>query len=631
MNYFLASLGFLVWSWSLSSVLAASVADSASLHFDSSVANTLEVEDGKVVRWNDLQGRGKFQSLSQAQAPTLGIKALAGKDVVQFHGKDSMKLATDKTVRLGAISLYLVGRADSTAPGQYFISSADTAKFNLATGERQFECELGTLSHARKRGAPVDSLTHVFALSHVLSTSPNDTLKPGRFDIDGVLNGHPFCRDSTEITDTLQIGSRADGGYLKGSVAEILIFDRKLSNAEKQALVSELAAKWGVKLKETEGTAMSISRLKPVSVIPEGQYGSFGIYNQTPESPDGKRIAYILFKGVPSPQTPYLPFSIWTRDRDLKEPPKFVQEPDILVNNHNGAVLQWVNDRLLTYCGFTYDQGSKKRKRVLFVIDATSGKVVHGPYTGAFLGEGSTNGKILISVDDPASNVGPQGLYVLDTHDGKITCVVKMEDLKPYVKGGWAEYLPNSRRWKMPHPQFSPKGTRLMFELDPGGKILTFTCRSDGSELKYWGDDKPLHELFFDEDSICGADEMTDDGHPDDLAFRRWDLDRNVLETLGGLVCHTAVSDDRQWGAGESFYGSEKVTLRLYRRGETRATAEIPAGLPSLIWKDSGHVNPSFSRDGKRLYFHYAADDGTKQPSYVDISELIRDPAPTTN
>jgi hypothetical protein len=58
----------------------------------------------------------------------------------------------------------------------------------------------------------------------------------------------------------------------------------------------------------------------------------------------------------------------------------------------------------------------------------------------------------------------------------------------------------------------------------------------------------------------------------------------------------------------------------LYRRGETKPDC-ILATMPIVqpIWTLSAHVNPSFSRDGKRVYFNRAMADGLSQAYYVDL------------
>ncbi|MEM7624181.1 MAG: hypothetical protein AAF333_00990 [Planctomycetota bacterium] len=57
--------------------------------------------------------------------------------------------------------------------------------------------------------------------------------------------------------------------------------------------------------------------------------------------------------------------------------------------------------------------------------------------------------------------------------------------------------------------------------------------------------------------------------------MRRWTLKKRVAETLAGPGCHVAKSPDGKWFAGETWYNSDSVVFKLYRRGGMEPEAEI--------------------------------------------------------
>jgi hypothetical protein len=367
-----------------------------------------------------------------------------------------------------------------------------------------------------------------------------------------------------------------------------------------------------------------IPELKPVVINQPGEFASLGIYQQTPESPDGRRLAYVTFGRPSTKEDSYVPFTIWIRDRELREKPRALPQTGHLATSHNGAVVQWIDDSTLACAAFVPPaRPGKKPRRVVQLLDAETGKVTHGPFYGAFLGEGVSRGRILLGVDGPG-NVGPNGVYIYDTRNSRMTRAVSVTDMKPFLDGMQWPTMKNSDQWTPTHPHFSPGGKRIGICLVPGGGVaLFFVCNDDGSDLRYWGMDEPLHQLWFDDDTISGSDELVNDGEPDNLDIRRWTLDRRLVETLGGPANHPALSPDREWSAGETFYAGSPIVLHVYRRGQTTPAAIIPIENPKVIWRDNGHVNPSFSRDGRRLYFHSSTKDNLKQVCYADLSSLI--------
>jgi hypothetical protein len=121
--------------------------------------------------------------------------------------------------------------------------------------------------------------------------------------------------------------------------------------------------------------------------------------------------------------------------------------------------------------------------------------------------------------------------------------------------------------------------------------------------------------------SIMGHDNQIDDGMPNDKSCRRWDLEGNFIETLSGPGNHLGASFDKQLFASESWYRQNPIILSVFRKGNTTAFWKDTVSTDSNVtWTLGNHVNPSFSRDNKRVYFNKLSEDNQVQ-AYMAVLE----------
>ncbi|OHB49557.1 MAG: hypothetical protein A2Y10_09020 [Planctomycetes bacterium GWF2_41_51] len=598
------------------------------LHIDASDKSTVDMQDSYVVSCKSKSGQYKLKSVSPESSPLYITNVVNGKAAFSFDGQnDFLAAEIPNDIRLGSLHIFIAGKLNKIGKRQYFVGADPNARFDILANNKEFLIELGIEAHAIRHGLLVDQAPHVFELSHFMPQKIYGQIPPGHYLIDGKVCGRPFSKSSDKLNDILLFGAnnRGKSGYLNGYIFEIIIFDYKLTNDEQNSIRSYLGSKWGISI-FSDDTPEPTIKLKEVRIGPDGKYSSLGIYNESPESPDGKRITYIVFDEIPTNQRPLVPFSIWVCDSNLANH-RLVRKSENPTDNHNGAFQQWVDDDSIAYCSSHISElpDGSQNKREIRVFNVDTGQVEFGPFTDGFLGDNTVQGRILMNIDGDSSNVGPRGVYELNTHTGKVRCIYKVTDFAHYAANlNWYGMKKNPERWVVTHARFSPEASRISFMFNAGGsQYLFFTCKENGSDLKYWGVDKPLHELWFDEKTLCGTDEITDDNHPDNLRFRRWNLNKQVIETLAGQVNHTAFSPDRQWFAGESFYRSDPVKLFIYKRGEISPVAVIFEGNAEVVWQNVGHINPAFSRDGNRLYYNRTVGD-LKQAYFCDISELAQ-------
>jgi hypothetical protein len=598
----------------------------ANFHIDASSSATVELKDSQVISCRSLNGSGLVRSTSMDSSPKYINEN--GRRGFRFDGiNDFMTAELPENTRLGTVYIFIAGKLNKSEKSQYFVGSKPDARLDIFANSKEFLVELGQEAHTLKHGPLLDENVHIFELSHFLPEKISGQIPPAFYIVDGNICGRPFSKNKDDITKLVTLGAHDNGrsSFLNGDIFEILIFDKPLNANEQNAIRSYLGSKWDVKI-ETKAAASKAIEFKETRIGPDGKYSSLGIYNESPESPDGKRLVYLVFDKSPSNACPLVPFTIWVCDSNLQNH-RMVRRAENTTDNHNAAFQLWIDNDSIAYCSsyIPKNPDGSRRSREIRVFNADTGKLEFGPYTDAFLGDNTAKGKVLMNVDGDRSNLGPRGVYELDTASGKVKCIYKTTDFEWYAKNlNWHEMNKNCARWGVTHARYSPEASRISFMFNGGGsEYLFYTCNADGSDLKYWGIDKPLHELWFDEDSLCGADEITDDKSPDNLCFRRWDRNKRVIETLAGQVNHTAFSPDKQWYAGDSFYRSNPAELYLYKRGQTVPTAVIFKADPQIVWQYTGHINPSFSRDTKRLYYNRPVGN-LKQAYYCEVPPVVR-------
>ncbi len=342
---------------------------------------------------------------------------------------------------------------------------------------------------------------------------------------------------------------------------------------------------------------------KAVKVSEGDANAGLGYYNTTPESPDGSRIAYVKWPKTPKDDQAH-PAELWICNRNLSGHRKLT---DIAkAANHNGAYVLWVDDTRIAY----RDGGSA------LVVDAKTGERLHGPFgLDVQMGHNAVSGRFAFSENAADSPLGARGVYAVDAVTGKVERIVATKDLA-------AAGSTDPSDWRIHHPVFTPDGTKLAINLVTAkgeqNMILT-TFRADGSDIVFFGP-KPMHFAWFDNETIFGHDHQIEDGQPNNWELRRWTRTAKFVETLAGVGCHFSNSPDNRWFVSDSVYGANPVHLKLYRRGETTPAATLmTTEFSHGVWERHAHVNPAFSRDGRRVYFNKAVDENKTQVFYCDI------------
>ena len=107
--------------------------------------------------------------------------------------------------------------------------------------------------------------------------------------------------------------------------------------------------------------------------------------------------------------------------------------------------------------------------------------------------------------------------------------------------------------------------------------------------------------------------------------IQRFTPDGECIETLGGIGNHIDGSPDRSYFVGDRAYPGYPADIFLYRRGETTPIATFGGqNFQNCTWKLQIHPNPTFSRDGKRIYFNHPVSENRTEACFIEIDELLK-------
>jgi|GEM_PF-1768453 hypothetical protein len=364
-------------------------------------------------------------------------------------------------------------------------------------------------------------------------------------------------------------------------------------------------------------------------VGPSNVSSSFGFYGTTPENPAGRLVAYVAYKPGITPDSTRQEGELWVVDTDFANPRKVADITGF--SPHDGAELSWLDDHRVAF----RDYQRELRTSALRVVDVRTGKDTIPPHIGATtLGHNPHGSRILFNATDKdGRHAGLEpGIHEWDTETGavrpvfltkeQVASVLPQLPPKAVVEG----LLPPSD-WQCLHSQYSPDGRKVLFRLDvakPTDAWLVAVCDVDGKNLVLMQSEAEhmLHVLWRDSDTLVAHDRegahWTKPG-----VLKLWKIGAGSGVPIGIPGNHLAVSPDGKHFASETGYHSNPVVLRYFPEGTLDlkdAKIITEHRFPEITWKKSFHINPSFSRDGKRIYYHKPLNNEINGTFCFDLS-----------
>lgn len=361
---------------------------------------------------------------------------------------------------------------------------------------------------------------------------------------------------------------------------------------------------------------------KRVPII-QGSYSTLlGMNGGQPESPDGKRLVYARKEVLDDPQRQTT--EIWICDRDTLANHKKIFT--VACGNHNGPSATFVDDTKIVF------RDSIDGLSAFRIVDTDTGETVYGPI---FAKEShcAENGKYPFSISEAFLNKNPDhpeidscGIYLLDIITGKVEKAVGTEQILDLVRKNG--YTPNQNTASMSHVQLNPSAQSVMMRLsvEECPKFGALGAIDLLSGEGHFIPDKPVHQLWFDDETYMATRQyFSDHIEMESSWIGRFSKDGEELETLGGVGNHIDGSPDRQWFVGDRAYPGHPLDILLYRRGSKEPAAVLDSqNFQHIVWDLQVHPNPTFSRDGKRVYFNRPISNSRTEAVFVDISDIIR-------
>lgn len=215
--------------------------------FDADDISTITLNSNNVSQWNDKSGNGRHASQSEAtNQPAYTPNGLKGRTVLTFGGNDFFSISSFIENRI--ISVMAVASSNNTLANHYIIDESNNNSYGGGLSLRFINTEVS--SQVRFWGQDALPITDspntvptgaASILGGVENTSERNTY------LNGVASETVTPGTSSRSAANLRIGhSSLLGGFLDGTIAEIVLVSAAISKADRQRIEGYLSHKWGV-------------------------------------------------------------------------------------------------------------------------------------------------------------------------------------------------------------------------------------------------------------------------------------------------------------------------------------------------------------------------------------------------
>lgn len=349
----------------------------------------------------------------------------------------------------------------------------------------------------------------------------------------------------------------------------------------------------------------------------------WGMNGGQPESPDGTLLVYAKKPDLEDKEKQTT--EIWICNRDTLSDARRVFT--VSCGNHNGPSATFTDNDHIVFRDIINGFSAFR------VLNIHTGEVVYGPIFGKE-SHCAENCQYPFSISEEFLDKNPDypelntcGIYLLDLTTGKIRRVADKKTVYDMVvKSGCT---PNDHTTSMSHVQLNPSATKVMMRLSVANCPVfgALGCIDLETGKTHVIPDKPVHQLWFDDDTYMATRQYYDGSkiEMETSRIQRFTPDGECIETLGGIGNHIDGSPDRSYFVGDRAYPGYPADIFLYRRGETTPIATFGGqNFQNCTWKLQIHPNPTFSRNGKRIYFNHPVSENRTEACFVEIDELLK-------
>ena len=349
--------------------------------------------------------------------------------------------------------------------------------------------------------------------------------------------------------------------------------------------------------------------------IAEGDFSTLGGMNGGKvDSPDGKRLVYARKKDLTNGEG----MEIWVCDYNGTN---HTHVFTVNCMNHNGPSATFINNSDIVF------RDSEDGLSVFRIMNVDTGEVKHKIY--AKESHCAENGLYPFSLSGEFLGKNPDypeidgcGIYILDTRTGIIKKAATDGDILNIVRS--AGLTPTQYTASVSHVQLNPSGTSVMMRLSVAecpvfGALGAIDLDTAKTHLI---PDKPVHQLWYDDETYMATRQFNQGRHieMETSYLARFTKDGEETEILGGIANHMDANKERTLFTGDRCYPGYSPDVYLYEKGNKKPVQTFTMGdFQDIIWKLQVHPNPTFSRDGKRLYFNRPVSNTKTELVFAEI------------
>ena len=242
--------------------------ESIAFHLDASKGDTIAEEDGAVVSWADADGRDIAFTSAVANGPSRVTDALNGMDALYFNGESGRRLvANAATPELRTVFFVNCVTNDTRPSGTSWSNMGIIGELDKDNGLR-FKADK---DKTKAEGILADSmfLDGVLRIDGVSSMNVATT-----YDWMAIPN-NKFVITEAEVAIPVQnatfaIGDYKNGNSYFGDIAEVIAYDRWLTDEERIATERYLQNKWGLKAVAANDVFTNVLPVATALTVAEG-------------------------------------------------------------------------------------------------------------------------------------------------------------------------------------------------------------------------------------------------------------------------------------------------------------------------------------------------------------------------
>lgn len=348
--------------------------------------------------------------------------------------------------------------------------------------------------------------------------------------------------------------------------------------------------------------------------IAEGEFSTLtGMNGGMVESPDASRIIYARKKDLTKPDT-----ELWVCNRDLTNHRHIYT---VSCMNHNGPSATFLDNRTAVFrsgenglsCFIMLDVDTLEVKHKIFAKE--SHREEKGFYPFSVSPE-------FLEVNPDYPEIKECGIYIMNWRTGKIKLAATENQIADMVRS--KGFSANENTGRVSHVQLNPSATSVMMrigvqECPVFGALGCIDLETGNGHLI---PDKPVHQLWYDDETYLATRQFNEGRHIQmhTSYIARFSKDGEELELLGGIGNHIDGNPERTMFAGDRCYPGYSPDIYVYEKGSKQPVIVVPMpDFQRVVWDLNVHPNPSFSRDGRRIYFNRPVSETKTEAVFIEI------------